>query len=67
MDTWAKIRAGYLSGNVINFSDFDTCINFEHDTTTSGIIRGQHCWVLLAALPNSTLDDNRADLSLKNL
>lgn len=67
MDTWAKIQAGYLSGNVRNYGDFDSCINFEHDTSSSGIIRGQHCWVSLTALPNSTLDDNRTDLSLKNL
>lgn len=66
-DTWAKIQAGYLSGNTINIGDFDSCVKFEHHTTSNRIFRGQHCFVGLSALPNSTLETDRNDLSLKHL
>ena len=67
MDTWAKIRAGYLSGNILNFGDFDSCVKFKHDLGANGVLKGQHCWVHVTALENSTLNKVRSDLSLKNL
>ncbi|CAG9806050.1 unnamed protein product [Chironomus riparius] len=66
-DTWAKIQAGYLSGNTINIGDFDSCVKFEHPITSSRIYKGQHCLVGISALSNSTLEADRTDLSLKHL
>lgn len=67
VDTWAKIQAGYLSGNTMNIGDFDNCVKFEHHMTSSRIFKGQHCLVELSALPNSTLETDMNDLSLKHL
>lgn len=67
MDTWAKISAGYLSGNTMNLGDFDHCVRFRYDTISSGKIQGQHCWVPLSALPNSTLETDNTDLNLRKL
>lgn len=61
-DTWAKIQAGYLSGNSMNLGNFDGCVNFKHDS-----IQGQHCWVTFSAGENSTLENDREDLSLRKL
>jgi hypothetical protein len=59
-DTWAKIQAGYLSGNIRNIGDFDHCVKFRYNTQSNGIIQGQHCHVAFEALPNSTLiGDNK--------
>lgn len=55
-DTWAKIQAGFLSGNIINIGDFDRCVRFRHETQANEIIQGQHCHVGILALPNSTLE-----------
>ncbi|XP_070501268.1 nose resistant to fluoxetine protein 6-like [Chironomus tepperi] len=51
----------------MNIGDFDTCVKFEHHTASSKIFSGQHCLIGLSALPNSTLDNDRNDLSLKHL
>lgn len=66
-DTWAKVDAGYLSGNTINIGDFDSCVKFEHYTESNKILKGQYCLVGLSALPNSTLETDRNDISLKHL
>jgi hypothetical protein len=66
-DTWAKIQAGFLSENTLNIGDFDSCARFQHEHTSNRIFQGQYCLVPLSALPESTLDVNRTDLSLKNL
>lgn len=60
IDTWAKVDSGYLSGNTFNFGDFDSCINFQH-------LQTRHCTMALSALTNSTLSDERTDLSLKHV
>jgi hypothetical protein len=66
-DTWAKVQAGYLSGNTMNIGDFDSCVNFLHHATSNRIFRGLHCLFGLSALPNSTLETDRNDISLKHL
>lgn len=70
-DTWAKVQAGFLSENTLNIGDFDSCVRFQHEHTSrhtsNRLFQGQHCLVPLSALPNSTLDVDRTDLSLKNL
>ena len=67
VDTWAKIQAGFLSENTLNIGDFDSCVRFQHEHTSNRLFEGQHCLVPLSALPDSTLDVDRTDLSLKNL
>lgn len=67
LDTWAKTRAGYLSGNVRNIGDFDSCVRFRYDTQSSGIIQGQHCHVGLQALPNSTLQGDKDGFDWREL
>ncbi|KAG5684551.1 hypothetical protein PVAND_013777 [Polypedilum vanderplanki] len=60
VDTWAKVGAGYLSGNIMNLGDFDSCVKFRHEN-----FQGQHCWVTISALPNSTLESDSNDINLK--
>ncbi|KAG5684550.1 hypothetical protein PVAND_013776 [Polypedilum vanderplanki] len=60
VDTWAKIGAGYLSWNTVNLGDFDSCVKFRHEN-----FQGQHCWVTISALPNSTLESDSNDINLK--
>ncbi|KAG5684553.1 hypothetical protein PVAND_013778 [Polypedilum vanderplanki] len=62
VDTWAKIGAGYLSGNNMNLGDFDSCVKFRYEN-----FQGQHCWVTFTALPNSTLESDSNDINLKKL
>lgn len=66
-DTWAKVQAGFLSENTLNIGDFDSCVRFQHEHTPNRLFQGQYCLVPLSALPNSILDVDRTDLSLKNL
>ena len=42
VDTWAKVQAGYLSGNTFNFGDFDSCLTTKIDQ--SGI-SGKYCMI----------------------
>jgi hypothetical protein len=67
VDTWAKVNAGYLSGNTLNFGDFDSCVKFQHEQDTGKVLQGQYCLIRLTALQNSTLDNGRDDLSLKHV
>lgn len=67
VDTWAKISAGYMSGNKLFIGDFDSCVKFQHKQPAYKLFQGQHCLVALSALPNSTLNDDRNDLSLKHV
>lgn len=67
VDTWAKISAGYLSGNSFFVGDFDSCVRFHYQQSLDRQFQGQHCLVVLSALPNSTLNEDRDDLSLKHM
>jgi hypothetical protein len=66
-DTWAKIQAGYLAGNTLNLGNYDHCVRFRYDTQLSGIIQGQHCNVVLQALPNSTLGEGHDGFDWREL
>ncbi|KAG5684554.1 hypothetical protein PVAND_013779 [Polypedilum vanderplanki] len=60
VDTWAKVGAGYLSGNTVNLGDFDSCVKFRYEN-----FQGQHCWVTISALPNSTFNNDTNNIYLK--
>ncbi|KAG5681173.1 hypothetical protein PVAND_010631 [Polypedilum vanderplanki] len=62
VDTWAKVQAGFLSGNSVNFGDFDSCVEFKHNE-----IQGQFCWIILSPLQNSTFENNFHDINFKSL
>lgn len=66
-DSWAKVQAGYLSGNLQNLGNFDQCSKFEYDTLSSGIIQGQYCLVGIRALSNSTLGSDNEGFDWREL
>lgn len=45
-DAWGKMPAGMYSGNYFDFGSFDQCIQFKHESSTVGEIRGQHCTIM---------------------
>lgn len=57
-DTWAKVDAGLLKGNIQNLGNFDGCMEFRHETQSNGIIEGKYCLVMFEALANSTLEED---------
>lgn len=59
-DTWAKIQAGVLSGNLQNPGSFTKCVSFSYTDETSSIstIQGQHCMVSFAAKENVSFTRN---------
>lgn len=45
-DSWGKMPSGKYSGNNFDFGSFDQCIQFKHESSTVGEIRGQHCTIM---------------------
>lgn len=43
-DSWAKVQSGIMSGNNMNFGDYDQCLKTQH-TSKDGQISGQFCMV----------------------
>lgn len=62
-DSWAKVQSGIMSGNNMNFGDFDQCLSTQHTTSNDGKIKGQYCMVFykysdkLKNLKKSSLSD----------
>ena len=44
-DSWAKVQSGIMSGNNMNFGDYDQCLNTQHTTSKDEKIKGQFCMV----------------------
>jgi hypothetical protein len=66
-DTWSKVHAGYLRGNVQNLGNYDGCMRFQYDTRSSGTILPKYCLVTFQALPNSTLEGGHKGFDRREL
>jgi hypothetical protein len=55
-DSWTKFQSGVSHGNVVDFGNFEQCLDFKHDSTDSkiGQIQGQHCVIYYRATPNAS-------------
>lgn len=64
LDSWTKIPSGILTGNTIDFGNYDQCVEIRQNPIPSslGEIQGKHCVVYYGAVANKTLDSNESAL-----
>lgn len=58
LDSWGKIQSGILTGNLVNFGNYDQCLRLNEiiDDKLIYTIRGKYCMVFYYALPQGNAD-----------
>lgn len=60
LDSWTKIPSGILTGNTVDFGNYDQCVEIRQNPKPSSLeeIQGKHCVVYYGAAANNTSDSN---------